>query len=268
MRRSLRKRFLAVKKRQRQQKRALLVKRAVRHFKPRKADRLSFVFVNLKGKRQSSGSRAKGAMVYVNSKGKKAVVRYKARVALAPVKQTVFKLHGPTRKTAAKKFYEERTFKIKTGRVIKSEAEQSRGIDWRRFGNKAGKDLRNTVERFGRTRGQFIVNATVIVRYKDGKTRAIEITLNFNRGEFQHLTSKNYKKFMQQKVAEALGRALDFTDSVTKTSRLHIQRLKANKGKAKKDWIDKRGHRWFRNEATEVRVERIDYTINRVTVKS
>ena len=267
MRKLLQRRIRTVRRVKRERQAKTAVNRAIRAFRPRKSERLSFVFVNLKGQRQKSGSRSKGVMLYVNSKGRKEVVRYKPRAKLRPVRQTLFKLHGPTRKIAARKFYQARTFRIKEAAVIKTKAERSTGIDWRRFSVKAGKDLRATVERFGSSRGQYTIHATVMVRYRSGKTRAIEVEVNFSKSERQVLTSRNYQKFILGKISEALGRALDRIDAVTKTSARHIRRLKANKGESRDEWTDKRGHRWARNEHEEVTVERIDYRVNRVTVK-
>jgi hypothetical protein len=267
MRKILRRRLKLAVKVKRERKALKAVQKAIRAFKPKANDKLTFVFINLKGQRQKSGSTVKGVMVYVNSKKRKEPVRYKARVKLRPVKQTVFKLHGQKRKIAAKKFYEARTFKIKESSIRKTATEKSTGINWQRFSVKAGKDLRATVERFGSSRGQYVIDAAVTIRYKDGKTRVVNISVNFNKSERQVLTSKNYQKFILGKISQELGRALDRIDVVTKTSARFIRRLKANKGEERAEWTDKRGHRWLRNESTEVTVERIDYRVNRITVK-
>jgi hypothetical protein len=265
------------------------LKAALRHFRPRKSEYGSWVWITSKpsrgksaGQRMGSNDRRKGFAVYV---AKSKHVKHRVRVYQEPVIKTVVrggqavKIHrgrkpatpraqgtvdltqsGPKyQKKAAEKFYAQLP-KAKI-RFESNLSFRAKGYD---FNKQVARDVAQKLQRaanFFQSKRTFIIKTICVVQGLDknlkGKVfNTQEFSSIFQQADRQKYESLGfYTPWVTQKLyaqlAEQLRGQFHF---VSEGSKRAVAALPWNQGKGEKQWKDRRGHKWDKIGLPTVRI--------------
>ncbi len=268
----------------RTQKAKVVSGKVVGKFRPKKSDRLSFVFLGIKGGRLVRDSEKKGYLVYIDSRGRKRVIGDYRKGAPQARRLFSFDLAGTGKKTAIKKWFgirkaspdeKERTTEIiktvsekEDVRQIKvfkpSKREGHEGITFDRFSDGLAIGIRKYIDRLS-TRKQLTIDVAAIVEDREThELRTVIFKVGFAQRDYQFFNKATYKDFIMKKVYAFFAQSLKNWELVTVGSSQFIKKMKVNTGKKRSQWKDKKGELWEKNEFAEVIIKRMDYRINRV----
>lgn len=263
--------------------RAAKVKSAVRHFKVKKADRGKIVFVGVKGGRITGNTSRRGYAVYVNTKGKKQVVRQIARstgrlekIAI-PRKLVSLDVSKVRSKRAKTQFLTARANPIasrelrKHGKGISSKGTRYAGkFATDKFYADAdsvtvlSKELCAAANK-QRSKKDFLVTIGFHLTDKRGKKHWLELQRRFSRQDGQKAEIADVRQFFGREIYGFLANELQMRGLVLAGSAAHIQRLKENRGKKRGEWT-KDGFLWQGHDSENCKIESLEYRIDQLTL--
>jgi hypothetical protein len=265
------------------------VREALRHFRPRKSERGSWVWITAKagrnqpaGQRMALNDRRKGFAVYV---AKSKHVKHRVRVYREPIVKEIIRqgqavkvrrgtqLPTPRKQTAVdltksgtkyqKKAAEKYYAQLPTSKISYSTRFPFKpaGYDFNKeIAPAFAKKLQQAANRFSSKR-TFIVKTICVVQ---GLERGIkgkifetnEIVNVFNQADAQKQMALGfYQPFVQGKLYAALAEQLQGKfHFVTEGSKRAVAALPWNQGKGEKRWRDKRGEKWQKIGLPTVRI--------------
>lgn len=239
--------------------------KALRRFRPRKAERGQFVFVGPKGGRARASGKNRAILVKITRTGKKVIVRErKGKGKLAPVKfrsassYNIGKIAGNAK--AKQKFFAGRLQKQMEPRILTGE-----NIRWERFVNSAQADLQ-------RVRGNRKSNAVIQIKAKitvefvdDGQQETHEFTFQWNAKALQQLSKENFAAFFWQTVYAEFAQRLRTGRQVTVGSFQRVERANAGKQTTPSKWTWK-GKLWGKSAFFQVVIRRIEYQLFKLKI--
>lgn len=265
---------IALRLQEREQRAGDKARKALAKFRPRKAERRSFVFISTTGQRLKSVSRRSGYLVYVKQNGKKEFVPDPKEKRKQP-KAKSFSSYRVTglrnRKTAQRKFFAELTAtKTKRPRLLPTPGERLKrqGIDLIRIAKNIGADLERTA-RGMRGGKQFVLDVEVTVKEKgSGIKHVYTVQIEFKQRDLQKIGKAGYRNFVLKSVYSFLAEQLSRDGLVSGGSARYIRALPQNKGEKKADWVDRKGEAWEKTEFAVVEIVRVQWDIRKVTIRS
>jgi hypothetical protein len=155
-------------------------------------------------------------------------------------------------------------------RIIPTRGEtlKRQGVDFGRVASNIGEDLRRTSAR-QRTGKQFVVNINFTVREKGSKKlRNYETKTSFKQQDLQKISKAGFKRYVFTVVYGFLAESLKRDGFVPAGSARFIRKLKGNAGKSRQMLKTKDGDEWSKSELQDVEIMRVEWTIDKVTIRS
>lgn len=264
---------------QQERQKWLKQEKVLKRFRPRKSERMSFVFLDSKGQRLPANSRKRGFFVYATKTGKVKAVREAGKKKILPKPRTAssYRLTGTGHKTAEKRFFADLVDTVSTHpRLLPTIKERARrqGVNFMRFAGRMGDDLKATVARYRGGR-QFLIEATFTVRVKGGVTHSFTTKTDFKLADGQTLTAGQYRNYVMSALYAHYAQWLEERELVSGGSARFIYAIEdksgkqVNHGKKQKNWIDPRdGEIWEKNEFTVCELVKVEWNIRKVVIRS
>ncbi len=242
--------------------------KALKNFKPTKADKGKIVFIGTKGSRNPhwKSKQRKGYVVYVDKNGKKQLLQQpKTGFAATAHKNVQVPLTKKTR-TAAKQFQERRRILTKHGSaIVRGKGDVTTGQRGNDFNSKAinamAKSIKKAVESQAAQR-VFIISAKANITLPDGSNRTVDIAVDIAKADHIAIKLGGMKNFVSQKFYAFMARELSYLGFVTSGSDNHIRQLRENKGKARDKWT-KGGMAWEGRYKEIVTLEALEWKIEK-----
>lgn len=230
--------------------------KALRRFRPRKADRGTIVFVETSGKRDSSKGR-KGYLVLVGKRGKKTVLK-DAKKGFIPQQKT--KLTAPfTKQTAQpiKDLIAENTTKQVLGRgQVKSTGRVNDFSD--KTVDKLSKGVTKTINAQTGFR-DFTLRAMVLVKVPGMGNKVYTVETRIQKPQGVRIPPSHMVGLFRKEFWALLAKQLAFDGYVTNGSANHVRLLPENRGKDQDEWT-KDGIAWeSRHDTQQVSLKQIDW---------
>lgn len=238
-------------------------KSSIKKFRPRKTERLSFVFVDKDGKRIPKNSRRSGFVAYVDAKGKKQLIK-DGKGSIRPKKLSSWNLFASRKKTAIKKFFVT-THNYDELNIKPTAWEGSRGVLWpravKRLTDETVKRLKNHP-----SKGTFRIKAAFTIEV-DGKIKTYPVSVALQQKQLQNISRGGYSRFIEKKLYHFLSQNLVEHGYISYGSEQHIQSLMQNRGKPRSSWKDKWNNPWRGRNLETVAIRRIDFQLAKLAIK-
>lgn len=210
---------------------------AIRHFRPRKADRGKFVLLTTRGNRGAAAKGRKGYLAYVSKAGKKSLMR--VTKDYKPRKSTDIQAPLWRAPRAAKEFETAKLEHTGAGRSVvkgRGSVKVSGAFD---FSDKVvghiARSLKTTIERQASHRS-YLINANVLAELPDGSTQVFSFAVPIAKADNIQIELEGLENFVRQKFYKFLATELSMAGYVTSGSANHVRRLSVNKGKPRDQW--------------------------------
>lgn len=263
------------------------VRKALAGFRPRKADAGKIVFIGTQGGRDASGKGRRGFAVYVRRSRKtgkleKIPVRQRVggKVEKVARARTVSSVDpSRVRSKAAKREFLQSFVDKKVGSIsrVSKVKKGERGIAWGGKNPRVILDISKALVREAKntTRKQFLVSINFLIVPKGGGKPFVEtVAREFQRMPGQKLVAGHVENFLRRECYADLAQRLAARGLVSEGSARHVQKLRFNRGMPRDQWVKemdtktgKRAERWEAWDYDEVRIERVEWQIERMAFK-
>lgn len=255
---------------------------AFKKFRPKKADKGKIIFIGVRGGRLERGSAKRGFAVYVNTRGKKQIVRQLNRTTgrvektAIPRRINTIDVTRVRNKKAKKNYLTARLNPVARGALRRSKKELT-GKGTRYHGKiktnkfyeksdavvKIAKELVKAV-RNTRSKKDFLVSIGLVVSDKEGKNHWIQLERRFSRADSQSVSHAEAQAFLGREVYAFLARELTMRGLVLAGSAAHVGRLKDNRGVERDEW-QKDGFLWEGHDSENVKIQRVEWRFDQIT---
>lgn len=222
-------------------------------FKTRKKEKESFVFVDTKGKRRNFSSRSVGFLFYIDSRGRKHVVKRKGETSPIPRSQTEYDITSQRKKKAIGK-WERKLSLYQLGRV------KSLSTKGALSNTMIGKRLSDATSKFYAShKGRPLLVIEMATTAKVGRrVKVIRSQFQLSQAQITELKKGN-TKFLHALAWKQLSIEMSVDDLVSQGSAEYIERLKINKGRKKNNFLTKYGEKWGKSGYKKVQIKRVDF---------
>lgn len=254
--------------------------RALKRFRPRQSDALSFVFVSAAGRRLTYGGRHRGFVVYVQRDLEKRLIKPDYLKRGAEVRATRFSAYDlgklKRHRTAVRKELQRERATGQFAGAVRGKVATPRGgeLDFIGAGQKLARKLKSEASGIDprAPKRVFAVRVRVNLKTRRGKVlKPIDpVFPMFKLGFLQKLTGKNVNSFVQRQLYAVIAEDLKQRGLVSAGSAAHVARQSYNRGKSRGQWKyrDRRGNlvAWEKRNPKEfsvVKITGIEYEIRR-----
>ena len=258
-------------------------KYAVQKFKPKRKDRGKIIIIGVRGGRLPANNNRRGYAVYINSKGRKIPIRQHSKITgrlektAIPRRATSIDVSALRVKRAKKEFLVARTNPVAAGVLNR----KGMGVSHKgtRYAGAISTDKfyagassvaalsRELVRAVNGTRSKkdFLVTIGLDVVDGLGKHHWISLERRFSRQDRQKAGLGDVQAFFGREIYAFLARELADRNLVLSGSARHIGMLKGNRGKPRHEWT-KDGFLWQGHDMQNVRVEKLEYRFDQLTI--
>lgn len=257
---------------------------AIHNFRPRKSDRGRIIFIGSRGGRLPPGSARRGYAVYINTKGRKSVIRQLSKTAgrvektAIPRKLTGIDVSRLRAKRAKQRFLTARLNPVARAELRKKGRKGVASRGTRYAGNIVtdkfyensdsvtvlSKELVRAVNST-RSKKDFLVTIGISVKDGEGRFHWIELSRRFSRQDRQKADVSEVRQYFGKEIYAFLARELADRDLVLSGSARHIGRLKENRGRKRDSWT-KDGFLWQGHDMNDVTIDKLEYRFDQLTL--